>query len=294
MHHHSVLLREVCDTLQISSGDACCDCTLGLGGHAAAFLHSSAPQGILFGIDADERNLREAKNVLQPYGNRIHLVYANFRDLPSILPSPVDVIFADLGLSSPHLDDASRGFSFRFSGPLDLRFDRSTGVPASQWIADAEVHTLAKIFSLYGELHRALRLAHAIKECSPQTTDALLHCMERVYHWKAKALAPQVFQALRIAVNDELSALEALLQAVPALLKPGGRCGIIAFHSLEDRIVKHAFRSWSMPTLDPSTGQILAEAPFTLLTKRPVVATEEEVRLHPRSRSAKFRAVQKR
>lgn len=299
MGHIPVLLSEVLEVLSPLEGESVLDGTLGLGGHAKTFLEKVGPSGHLVGVDADAANLRTARERLSRYAN-VSFIHANFRDLPSCLPEDrrsFDVLFADLGLSSPHLDDPQRGFSMRGSAPLDMRYDPSTGMTAAMKLASTDARTMERWFREYGELPKARVLAEAIVDARSEAPIALSGDLtvisERVYGWKAKEFLPQVFQALRIAVNEELSALEQFLRTAPELLRPGGRLGIISYHSLEDRLVKAAFRSLTSAERDPVTGTETGQPTFRLLTKRAVRPGEEEVQRNPRSRSAKFRALRK-
>lgn len=291
--HTPVLLETVTAMLDPAPGETALDVTVGLGGHAAAFLERTAPDGSLTGLDADPENLALARSRLAPYGKRVRLLHANFRDIASLRLPPVDLLFADLGLSSPHLDDPLRGFSFRAEALLDLRFDRTAGMPASLWLQDVAERELVRVLRDDGELPGAARLARALKASAVATTSDVLRIAEETYGWRAKSFLPQIFQALRIAVNDELGSLEAFLNFAPKLLRPGGRLGIIGYHSLEDRRVKQAFRALTTPPKDPRTGQDAAPAAFMLLTKKAVVPTPAEVAENPRARSAKFRALRR-
>lgn len=290
LRHVSVLQETVLATLRPVPGDRVLDCTLGLGGHSGAFLEAIGPTGSLVGLDADSDNLALAKERLAPYGNRADLRHLNFRHVATLTAS-FDIILADLGLSSPHLDDGERGFSFRADAPLDMRFDRTTGETAAQFLATREEAEIADTLWKYGEIRESRRLARFIKEVPPDTTTALAHRIERALGYNGRELLPRVFQALRIAVNDEMGALESLLAAIPALLAPGGRAGIISFHSLEDRLVKQAFRALTTPEKDPVTGRVSVPARFELLTRKALVPDGDELAENPRSRSAKFRAI---
>ena len=291
MHHESVLLSEVLALLSPKPGERVCDVTLGLGGHAAALIACAEPGGTLIGLDADEKNLEEAKKRLQSSKVSVELHHANFRDIVSVLQAPVDVLFADLGVSSPHFDDPERGFSFRNDGPLDLRFDQTSGMSAAEWIAVSDEGVIAQALNDWGELRGAGRIANAIVRRQPKTTKALQECVEEALGWRAKAAMAQVFQAVRIAVNDEMQALQSLLAAGPRLLRPGGRFGVISYHSLEDRLVKQAFRALVTVQKDPHTGQDIETAMYRLLTKKAVVPGEEEIERNPRARSAKLRVI---
>lgn len=290
MQHIPVLLKKVMEMLDPQKGDRILDCTVGLGGHAKEFLKALGSSGYLIGLDADEENLKVAGENLRNYANAtfVHGNFAQFFSEPlSLTLSPrereYNIIFADLGLSSPHIDDPVRGFSYRFEGPLDLRFDRSQGETAAELIARISEKELADILFQFGELRESRRFARAIKKSSVRTTGDLKKSIEDAVGWRAPKILPQVFQALRIAVNDELRALKILLDKGPTILKSGGRMGVISYHSLEDRMVKHAFRRLCA-----------ASDTFECLTKKPIVPSEEEVTHNPRSRSAKFRVIQKR
>ena len=291
--HISVLLEETMDVLRPGPGDNILDCTVGLGGHAAAFLERTAPDGAFTGIDADGENLERARIRLAPSGGRVALRHGNFRDLSAFEPGSFDIVFADLGLSSPHVDDAGRGFSFRSEALLDLRYDRSSGYPAASFLAWCREEDVEEALRLYGEIRGSLRLAAAIKRAAPATTSALRKTVESALGFRARKILPQVFQALRIAVNDEMNALNGLLNGAIALLRPGGRMGIIAYHSLEDRMVKQFFRDITTPPKDPVTGADSAPAAFELCTKKAVMPTDREVAANPRSRSARLRAIRK-
>lgn len=277
-------------------GETVLDVTLGLGGHAAGFLECIGPDGALIGLDADERNLAIARNRLEPWGDRVQLIHANFRSLETLSLPPVDILFADLGICSTHVDDPTRGFSYAADGPLDLRFDASTGRSASAFLMESSETDIVHALQEYGEIPRAKSLAARLYKTSrgrgdTWTTTALRASVEDVYRWRAPRVMAQVFQALRIAVNDELGSLEHLLAAIPAQLRPGGRCGIISYHSLEDRMVKHCFRALCAPSLDPTTGAVARAASFRLLLRRPLSPGTDEIEQNPRSRSAKFRAI---
>ncbi len=302
MQHQSVLGEgyepSVFNVLQPQEGDIVLDATVGLGGHAEGFLTRIGNTGRLFTVDADEVNLQSAKERLSSFTDQCAFMHGNFRDIGSMGIPLVDVILADLGLSSPHLDDASRGFSFHHDAPLDLRFDRTRGVTGAEILADASELEMKRILKENGELRESGRIAATLyrevrRGSGIATTGDLRRIIERLFGYRAAAILPQVFQALRIAVNDELGALREFLDAAPNLLKPGGRMGIISFHSLEDRMVKEKFRSLATPIKDPRTGAVAEEALFTLLTRKPIVPSDQEVQRNSRARSAKFRAITK-
>jgi 16S rRNA (cytosine1402-N4)-methyltransferase len=293
--HIPVLLETVLEILAPRPGEAVLDVTLGLGGHSLAFLQTIGSAGHLTALEADTTNLELAKKRLADEGFTPTVLHANFQNIGSLHLEPVDVLFADLGLSSPHLDDPERGFSFRFEGPLDLRFDRSQGVPASELIRHADDESLKGLFRMYGELFReAGKLGRMLAEQDLPTTTALKNLIEKGFGYHARHILPQVFQALRIAVNDEIATLANLLAVGPTLLKPGGRMGVLSYHSLEDRMVKQTFKALCEPEKDPVTGKISVPASFEMLTKKAMQASDEEIATNPRARSVKFRAIRKR
>ncbi|MCB9808521.1 16S rRNA (cytosine(1402)-N(4))-methyltransferase RsmH [Candidatus Peribacteria bacterium] len=288
-HHIPVLQDEVINFLSPKPGERLLDCTLGLGGHAKALIDTAGGDLELVGIDADPDNLSVARENLLTVN--CQLFHANFRQLADLHLGTFDIILADLGVSSPHFDDPDRGFSLRSDGPLDMRLDRTSGVTAAQLIAESSEASLANILYEYGEIRQSRKLAAAIKVALPTTTKELRTLCETLFGYRAPGILPQVFQALRIAVNDELGALQSLLQCAPNMLKPGGRLGIISFHSLEDRLVKKCFKEYSTPKINETTGAPIAPAPFVLVTKKAIQPTAEEVENNPRSRSAKFRVI---
>jgi 16S rRNA (cytosine1402-N4)-methyltransferase len=282
--HTPVLLDRVLEHLAVSSGQTIVDCTLGGGGHAEAIAARLAPAGRLIGLDQDESMLAEARARLR--GLPVELVHANFDQLRPVLNrlgiDAVDAVLADLGVCSEQLDDPERGLSFMRSGPLDMRLDRSAGPTAAALVAQLNERDLARIFFEYGEERFSRRVARRIVDARARTpiatTAALAELVRRaVPHRGGIDPATRVFQALRIAVNDELGALERLLAGLPHCLRPGGRAAIISFHSLEDRLVKRAFKQ---------------KAIWRELTRKPLQPTEEETRGNPRARSAKMRAAE--
>ncbi|TSC79626.1 MAG: 16S rRNA (cytosine1402-N4)-methyltransferase [Candidatus Peregrinibacteria bacterium Gr01-1014_25] len=291
--HEPVLLGESLRLLAPIAGDTVLDATVGLGGHAEAFLKAIGPSGTLIGLDADARHLALAKERLVPLPGTLILHHTNFRDIAALSLPHCNIVFADLGLCSAHIDDGERGFSFRTDAPLDLRFDVSTGQSAASLIASSTEQQLMDILRRYGELQHVRRLAALLAKNTPATTAQLRVCVEESYGWRAPSFLPQVFQAFRIAVNDELGALETFLNAVPFLLAAGGRWGMISFHSLEDRLVKRRFRDLTAHDRDTITGKRIGTPPFTAVTMKPVRASPEEVARNPRSRSALLRVVQR-
>jgi len=293
MKHNPVMIGEVITILDPQPGERVCDATVGLGGHAQAFIERIGKEGSLIAIDADAKNLEHAQEQLRGFSNG-EFTHANFSRISSLSIGNVDIIFADLGLSSPHVDDPSRGFSFREEGPLDLRFDQTRGQTAAEFLHTSTMEDIAAVLHEYGELKHARKIAEVIKSTETmQTTGQLKASVERACGFRAASMLPQVFQALRIAVNGELEALEIFLQEAPQHLSERGRMAVISYHSLEDRMVKHAFRKLTAPQIDDRTGAILHEALFLPLTKKPLKPAAAEVQRNPRSRSAKLRAVRR-
>ena len=296
--HESVLVGEVVEHLSSRDDEVYVDCTVGGGGH------SSAIRGRIIGIDRDPAALAAAGARL---GDRAQLVHGSFGDVGEILAgfgiAKVEGFILDLGVSSPQLDHADRGFSFSKEGPLDMRMDPTRGPTALDLITDTEQEDLAELISDLGEERYAKRIARLIKEAVREdrvhTTTELAAVVAQgipvVEQRKSKIHpATRTFQALRIAVNTELDQLERFLAAFPDLLHPGGRCAIISFHSLEDRLVKNAFRDLTWTSSLPAR---LAEAEgertlpvVELLTRKAVFATDDEVARNPRARSARLRA----
>jgi 16S rRNA (cytosine1402-N4)-methyltransferase len=296
--HLPVLLNEVLAWLAPRAGGLYCDATLGLGGHARAVLERSAPDGRLVGIDRDPNALSASRAALEPFGDRVTLVHARFSQAKEVLDRlgmvAVDGFLVDLGVSSPQLDRPERGFSFRNDGPLDMRMDPTRGETAAELLRRVGEEELTRIIRDYGEERYAHRVARAIVESRQteplETTGKLAALVARAMprHERHKNPATRTFQALRIAVNEELDDLERLLDVIADCLRPGGRLCVIAFHSLEDRIVKQRLRA--MAGRQGSDGR---PARFRLLTKHVVVAGEEERLANPRSRSAHLRAAER-
>ena len=310
-HHRPALLEETLTLLDLAPGDFVVDGTVGGGGHAAAILERTAPTGRLLGLDVDEEALEEAGRTLRPYGERARLVRSSYRRLNEVLEelgmTRVDAILLDLGVSSRHLDAPERGF--RFAGesaettPLDMRMDRRRDVTAADLLARASAEELQQWFSEYGELPGSRKLARAITEArrtAPLRTAAdLLEVIHAAGIGRGRKHHPGtlVFQALRIAVNDELGALrEGLAHAIEALA-PGGRLAVISYHSLEDRIVKNALRDAVRGCICPPRQPVCTcgrRPQLELVTRRPVSASEAEIRENPRARSARLRVARKR
>lgn len=301
--HVPVLLTEVMQVLQPKRGGCYLDCTLGGGGHTVGILRASAPDGRVLATDADAAAVARAERWLWPlYRDRLVVRQAWLDEVPALAAAlgfvPCDGVLMDLGLSSDQLDDAERGFSFMREGPLDMRFDRSRGLPAAALINQLDVQGLTELLRDYGEVQNARRVAEAIWQARPITTTLQLReIVARVARPRSSKIHPatQVFQALRIAVNDELRRLQRALPELIALLKPGGRMVVITFHSLEDRIVKAAFRRESRSeVLQPGFGaQAARPARVRLVNKEPIRPSAAEVADNPRARSAKLRAVER-
>ncbi len=297
--HIPVLLDEVINLLDPKPGDTVLDVTLGLGGHSSVMAQRIQPGGHLVALDADTSNLETARKRLADYDG-VTLIHTNFSALPGCLPEgrrTFDVILADLGLSSPHVDDASRGFTFRSDAPLDMRYDQTSGMSAAELLSQWDPMRLRKILKDYGEISGSGVLVDAIvahRATGPiDTSNALVSLVKDVFGYRAEKILPQIFQALRIAVNDELCSLERLLDVAPALLNPGGRIGIISYHSLEDSIVKRRFRQLTAVEKDIITGKELTEPMWIELSRKGITPNEAEIRKNPRARSARFRALSK-
>ena len=301
-YHQPVLMEEVLRFLEPAPGKLILDGTLGGGGHSERILMAGAR---VMALDQDAQALAYATNRLRGYAGQFCAIQANFRHFADILTeagiSGVDGMLIDLGVSSHQLDDAQRGFSFHQNGPLDMRMNPSAGRTAADIVNEESAEELARIFYVYGEEHASRRVARAIVQQRVHkpfaTTSELAVCVESVLpkHGK-KHPATRVFQALRIAVNDELGALETFLEQAPRWLKPQGRLVIITFHSLEDRMVKQAFQRLSTEWQDkpewPEPRRNAAHC-MKLLTRKPVAATEEEINRNPRARSAHLRAAER-
>jgi 16S rRNA (cytosine1402-N4)-methyltransferase len=302
--HTSVLIQESMGLLKPRPGECYLDGTLGGGGHAEEILLRSSPDGRVLGLDWDEDAVRAAGQRLSRFGDRLTVRQANFDQAKEILAhinwDRVDGVLLDLGVSSHQFDAAERGFSFQASAPLDMRMDRRQRLTALEIVNSFPEAEIAKIISDYGEDPRARRIAAAIaterKDRAIETTIDLADLISRVKGKRSRAHHPatQTFQALRIAVNRELETLKRFLESGYELLRPGGRMVIISFHSLEDRLVKTAFRKWSEKCVCPPRT-LKCECGWSQkaqrLTRKPIIASAEEVRANPRARAAKLRAI---
>lgn len=301
--HQPVLYHEIIHALQPKSPGFYVDGTVGAGGHARGILEACAPDGRLLGLDLDPQALALAGETLAAYQPRFHLLQASYAALDSVLLQlgwpPVQGILLDLGLSSMQLDHPERGFSFLHDGPLDMRFDPRQPVSAADLVNTLPEAELADILYRYGEERNARQIARAILQARPvQTTRQLAAVIEAVSPRRGDRLHPatRTFQALRIAVNRELDAIQSALPQAVAALAPGGRLAIISFHSLEDRLVKEFFRRESRDCLCPPRQPVCTcghVATLKEITRKPVTPTEAEIKQNPRARSAKLRVAEK-
>ncbi len=306
-YHKPVLLDEVMDFMLPADGKLIVDATLGGGGHTEAMLEAGAR---VIGVDQDEQAHEFAAERLEPYASRFTPLRGNFSDLPDILQGvgvqKVDGILIDIGVSSWQLDEASRGFSFGKEGPLDMRMDRSRGETAADLVNHLPEQELRTIFYEYGEERAGSKLARRIVERRQEKPfKTTIDLADFIASIQPRAKGPagkihpatRVFQALRIAVNDELGALRTFLNNASKLLNPGGRLLVITFHSLEDRMVKQFFRHASQSHVDRKEWPEPRPNPdyqYQMMTRRPVTASEDELKDNKRSRSAKLRVVEKR
>ncbi|MBK6645100.1 MAG: 16S rRNA (cytosine(1402)-N(4))-methyltransferase RsmH [Anaerolineales bacterium] len=301
--HKPVLYQEIIHALQPRSGGRYVDGTLGAGGHARGILEACAPDGQLLGLDVDPQALAIARETLAPYEGRVHLAQASHITLDEQLASlrwdGVDGIILDLGASSMQFDNPERGFSFMQDGPLDMRFGINVTMRAEEIVNTFDEKELTEIIFKYGEDRDARRIARAIVNSRPlHTTGQLVAAIEKASPRRGDRVHPatQTFQALRIVVNDELAAVEKTLPQAVASLKTGGRCAVISFHSLEDRIVKEFFRGQSRDLINPPYERIYEVergAVVKLVNKKPILPSAEEMKDNPRSRSAKLRVIEK-
>jgi len=294
--HVPVLLREVLEYLDCQPNRIYVDGTVGSGGHARAILSRSSPTGRLIGLDWDGEAIHRAGENLTAFGKRVELRKGNYKDLSSVLGNlsigAVDGILLDLGVSTEQLEDEDRGFSFLRDGPLDMRMSGEGGITARDLLRRLSVGEMSRILRLYGEERWANRIAKAVvrrRQTAPiRRTGELVEVIRKSVPARQGRIHPatRTFQALRIAVNEELHNLQTFLDRCSDLLNPGGRLVIISFHSLEDRAVKIHFRQWAKGAEENPPA-------FSILTRKPVVPSCPEVLDNPKARSAKLRAVEK-
>ena len=303
LQHTTVLLDEAVDALLGGAGPepsgTWVDATFGRGGHSRRILLRLGPQGRLVAFDKDPEAIQEATRITDA---RFSIRHEGFRHLADLPPGSASGVLMDLGVSSPQIDSPERGFSFRFDGPLDMRMDTTRGESVAEWLATAEVGQIAEVIREYGEERFAGPIAKAIvarrQERGPVASTAeLADLVAGAVKTREPGQNPatRTFQALRIFINAELEELQQALEASLSVLQPGGRLVVISFHSLEDRLVKQAFRRWcgQPESADDATPQDLRIRLAEPLTRRPIVAGAEELAVNPRSRSAKLRALRK-
>lgn len=296
-YHVPVLLNETIEGLNIQPDGVYVDCTFGGGGHSKAILEKLGANGRLVCFDQDD----DARRNL-PDDNRVLFIPQNFRHLQRFLRlhgiQHVDGVMADLGVSSHQFDEAERGFSIRFDAPMDMRMDQRQPTTAFDIISTYSEQQLHKLFEQYGEVTNAKTLAKTIVQVrnvtSLKTIDGFKNALREIVKGNPNKYFAQVFQALRIEVNDELGALKEMLQQIPKLLKPGGRVAIITFHSLEDRLVKNFFRrgTFDEPEQNPFINEETVNE-LKVITKKPIAASDKEMKQNSRSRSAKLRVAEK-
>ncbi|MFZ9660676.1 MAG: 16S rRNA (cytosine(1402)-N(4))-methyltransferase RsmH [Chitinophagaceae bacterium] len=296
--HVTVMLKEAVDALEVKKDGIYVDCTMGGAGHSKEILNRLGKEGKLFAFDQDA----DAKMNL-PDDERVVFVPHNFRHMERMLRlhgiQKVDGILADLGVSSHQFDEAERGFSIRYDAALDMRMDRRQSLTAADVLKEKTEEELHKIFEQYGEVTNSKTLAKTIVQyrshASLQTIGQLKDALSSIIKGNPNRYLAQVFQALRIVVNDEFGSLREMLEQSVALLKPGGRVAVISFHSLEDRLIKNFFKSGSF--LEMESDEIFGgkpESPLTLVNKKPILPSSDEVKKNPRSRSAKLRIAERK
>ena len=309
--HTSVLLHETVAGLDVEPGGTYCDGTLGGGGHAALICERIGEKGVFLGIDKDGEAIRMGEERLKPYGCKKFFIRANFENIKAYLSETgipaLNGAILDLGVSSRQLDEAGRGFSYMKDGPLDMRMDggaAGTGLSAKDVVNDYSEKELCRIIKEYGEERWAKRIAAFIAEARKrrriESTGELTEIIKKAIPAAARREGPhpakRTFQAIRIEVNDELGVLERGVSAFIDLLKPGGRLAVITFHSLEDRIVKEAFRRRESPCECPKGSPVCIcgkKPDARRVTRKPILPPDEEIRNNPRSRSAKLRILEK-
>lgn len=292
--HIPVMPDEIINALQLSSGNTILDCTLGLGGHSLRISRVIDSSGTLIGLDRDQDAISIARQTLDDFSGKLYLIHTNYSDLDQALISvevdKVDGMLLDAGVSSMQLDQIDRGFSFREDGPLDMRMDQSSGLSAQDLVNTLTEQELSRVLKDFGQERWANKIARHIVEyraendftTTRQLAEVVANAIPKRFHEKRIHPATRSFQAIRIAVNEELDSLQQALEKGVLILNSGARMAVISFHSLEDRIVKHAFRRFAKEEL----GEVI--------TKRPLLPSEEEKQANARSRSAKLRVFERR
>jgi 16S rRNA (cytosine1402-N4)-methyltransferase len=302
--HIPVLVESVVEELVVRPNDGqYLDATVGGGGHTAAILEATGPNGRVLGLDRDAEAATRARLRLKSFGDRVTIVHASYVTLLDVARRegfyPLDGVLFDLGFSSFQIDDARRGFSFGLPGPLDMRYDSGSGATAAELVNQLSEAELVELLFKYGEERRSRQIAKAIVRARPiETTTQLADVVARAVGGRRSAIHPatRTFQALRIAVNEELSGIETALPDAVAALRSGGRLAVISFHSLEDRIVKHFMQQESRDCICPPELPVCQcdhVRSLRLMTRGPIVPSDDEVSVNPRSRSAKLRIAEK-
>ncbi|GAA3648002.1 16S rRNA (cytosine(1402)-N(4))-methyltransferase RsmH [Asaccharospora irregularis] len=308
-HHVSVLLDECIENLNIKPDGVYVDCTMGGAGHSKEIVKKLSNKGLFIGFDQDKNAIKTAKERLSEYSDRVKFVHSNFENIKDELEKigvyKIDGVLADLGVSSHQLDEADRGFSYMQDAPLDMRMDVRCEFSAYDVVNGYTEEELAKIIKDYGEENWAKRIAKFIveerKEKKIETTKELVDIIKKAIPKKARIDGPhpakRTFQAIRIEVNNELGVITKMIEDASSIMNKGGRICIITFHSLEDRIVKNAFKELSLDCICPPhlpMCQCDKKSEVKIITRKPIIPTDEEIEVNPRSRSAKLRVAEKK
>lgn len=308
-HHVSVLLDECIENLNIKPDGVYVDCTMGGAGHSKEIVKKLSNKGLFIGFDQDKNAIKTAKERLSEYSDRVKFVHSNFENIKDELEKigvyKIDGVLADLGVSSHQLDEADRGFSYMQDAPLDMRMDVRCEFSAYDVVNGYTEEELAKIIKDYGEENWAKRIAKFIveerKEKKIETTKELVDIIKKAIPKKARIDGPhpakRTFQAIRIEVNNELGVITKMIEDASSIMNKGGRICIITFHSLEDRIVKNAFKELSLDCICPPhlpMCQCDKKSEVKIITRKPIMPTDEEIEVNPRSRSAKLRVAEKK
>lgn len=307
-HHKTVLREEAVDGLQVRASGTYVDCTLGGGGHSRLIAERLGPQGTLIGLDQDDRAINWASKVLADVNCQVKIVRSNFQQIDQVLDglgiADVDGVLFDLGVSSPQLDEGERGFSYQVEAPLDMRMDRTSDLSAYEIVNGWSEEELTRILRIYGEERFARRIARAIgkrRESHPiETTTELAEIVKEAIPAATRRRGPhparRTFQAIRIAVNDELNVFQMALERGIHRLRPRGRVCVITFHSLEDRICKKTYQEGARSCICPPDFPVCTceqKQVLEIITKKPIIPRPEEVEANPRARSAKLRIAEK-